>query len=77
LTDISPCCFWHKRIHFSNLLLFRIRFSDYGKELRLVYLVEGSTVKLLFILDRDKGYASLDKYLSRVDLIWFLLILPS
>jgi len=44
-------------------------FEDLRKEKRLVCLVEGSQVILLCLLDRDKEYRDLEKYLRRLDLI--------
>ncbi len=60
--------FHFKRIVGYNLFLFRIRFEDLKKEKRLVYLVEKGTVILLCILDRDKEYKDLDRYLKRLNL---------
>jgi len=58
----------NKRILGYNLFLFRIRFSDFRKEKRVVYLVSGNEVKILCILDRDKNYKDLKKYLKKFGL---------
>lgn len=54
----------YKRIHGYDLFLFRIRFEDRHKEKRLIYLVNKPYVKILCILDRDKEYKDLKKYLK-------------
>lgn len=46
--------------------LFRIRFIDCNKSKRLIYVVDGKFVKLLCILNRDKNYKDLKKYLSQI-----------
>ena len=61
LLKINP--YRYKRIYGYNLFLFRIRFEDGRKEKRLIYLVDKPYVKLLCILDRDKEYKDLRKYL--------------
>lgn len=62
LVKINP--YRYKRIHGYNLFLFRIRFEDGHKEKRLIYLVDKPYVKILCILDRDKEYKDLKKYLK-------------
>lgn len=64
LLKLNP--YRYKRIHGYNLFLFRIRFEDCRKEKRVIYLVDKPFVKLLCILDRDKEYKDLKKYLSRL-----------
>lgn len=64
LTKLNP--FRNKRIHGYNLFLFRIRFEDGRKEKRVIYLVDKPLVKLLCILDRDKEYTDLGKYLKKL-----------
>lgn len=64
LTKLNP--FRNKRIHGYNLFLFRIRFEDGRKEKRVIYLVDKPLVKILCILDRDKEYADLGKYLKKL-----------
>ena len=61
LVKINP--FRNKRIHGYPLFLFRIRFEDNRKEKRVIYLVDKPYVKLICILDRDKEYKDLKKYL--------------
>jgi len=56
----------YKRIQGHKLFLFRIRFEDGRKEKRVIYLVDKPFVKILCILDRDKEYKDLKKYLKRV-----------
>lgn len=58
--------FHFKKLVGYNLFLFRIRFEDNRKEKRIVYLVEKNEVTLLFILDRDKEYKDLEKYIRKV-----------
>lgn len=60
--------FHYKRIHGYGLFLFRIRFEDNQKEKRVIYLVDKPYVKILCILDRDKEYKDLRKYLKKYSL---------
>jgi len=60
LLKINP--FRNKRIVGFHLNLFRIRFSDNGKEKRLVYLVDRPYVKLIYIIDRKNDYKNLKRY---------------
>ncbi|MBU1975358.1 MAG: hypothetical protein KKG59_03050 [Nanoarchaeota archaeon] len=55
--------FRNKRIVGYELFLFRIRFEDQRKEKRVIYLVDKPNITVLCILDRNKGYADLRKYL--------------
>ena len=64
LVKINP--FRNKRIHGYNLFLFRIRFEDLRREKRVIYLVDKPYVKLICILDRDKEYRDLKKYLKNL-----------
>ena len=57
-----------KKITGFEFRLFRIRFSDKRKELRLVYAVKKSQIVLICILDRSNNYADLVKILQKVDL---------
>ena len=59
--------FRYKRIHGYGLFLFRIRFEDERKEKRVIYLVDKPEVKVLCILDREKGYKDLKKYLKKLE----------
>lgn len=61
--------FRYKRIHGYELFLFRIRFADERKEKRVIYLVDKPDVKVLCILDRDKGYKDLNSYLKKLGYI--------
>ena len=62
LVKVNP--FRNKRIRGYNLFLFRIRFEEQHREKRAIYLVDKPFVKLLCILDRDKEYKDLKKYLK-------------
>lgn len=42
--------------------LFRIRFKDLNKEKRAIYFVDKNYVKMVCILDRDKDYRDLEKF---------------
>ncbi len=64
LLKINP--FRFKRIEGYNLFLFRIRFEDNRKEKRIIYLVNKPYVEILCILDRDKEYSDLKKYLRKL-----------
>lgn len=64
LVKINP--YRYKRIKGYKLFLFRIRFSDNGREKRVIYLVEKPFVKILCILDRNKEYNDLRKYLKKL-----------
>ena len=64
LLKINP--FRYKRIQGHKLFLFRIRFEDSRKEKRVIYLVDKPHVRILCILDRDKGYKDLGKYLKKL-----------
>ena len=55
-----------KRIYGYSLFLFRIRFENNKKEKRIVYLIDKPFVKILCILDRDKEYKDLRKYLKKL-----------
>ncbi len=68
LVKINP--FRNKRIHGYNLFLFRIRFEDNRKEKRIIYLIDKPKVKLLCILDRDREYKDLKKYLEKLGYIF-------
>jgi hypothetical protein len=50
----------------NNLSLFRVRFEDQRKEKRVVYLVDKPNVNIPCIIDRDKGYKDLKKYLKKL-----------
>tara|TARA_Y100000034_G_C6900971_1_gene416710 strand:+ start:934 stop:1230 length:297 start_codon:yes stop_codon:yes gene_type:complete len=64
LIKINP--YRYKRIQGYGLFLFRIRFEDNRKEKRVVYLVDKPFVKILCILERDKEYKDLKRYLKKL-----------
>ena len=64
LAKLNPYRF--KRIHGYKLFLFRIRFEDERKEKRVIYLVDKPLIKILCILDRDKEYKDLKRYLKKL-----------
>ncbi len=66
LLKINP--FRNKRIKGYGLFLFRVRFEDGRKEKRVIYLVDKPYIKLVCILDRDKEYKDLTKYLKKINL---------
>lgn len=66
LLKINP--FRFKRIEGYSLFLFRIRFEDNRKEKRVIYLVDKPYVEILCILDRDKEYKDLNKYLRKLEI---------
>lgn len=47
--------------------VFRIRLDIEGRETRLVYVVLGSKIILVCLLDRTKGYKDLEAYLSKIE----------
>ena len=65
LLKLNP--FRFKRIEGYNLFLFRIRFEDNRKEKRVIYLVDKPNIDILCILDRDKEYNDLKKYLKKLE----------
>lgn len=64
LVKINPSR--NKRIYGYNLFLFRIRFQNYSKEKRIIYLLEKHIIKILCILDREKDYKDLKRYLKQL-----------
>ena len=46
--------------------LFRVRLSTGGKDIRMVYGIEGRQIKLLCFVDREKDYGDLEGYLDRL-----------
>lgn len=64
LVKINP--FRNKRIKGYKIFLFRIRFKDRRKEKRVVYALDREYIKVLCILDRDKDYKDMKKYLKRL-----------
>jgi len=63
LLKIHPARF--KQIEGYPYNLFRIRFQDLNKSKRLIYSIDKNEIKLLCIINRDKDYKQLDKYLSK------------
>lgn len=57
--------FRNKRLQYQSLFLFRLRLHDRGKSLRVVYLVDGTVIKILCILSRKKNYVDLEGYLKK------------
>ena len=47
--------------------VFRIRLDIDGKETRLIYVVLGLKIILVCLLDRNKEYTDLEKYLARIE----------
>ena len=57
----------YKRIHSKQYSkVFRIRLSIQSKETRLIYVVIEPNIILVCLLDRDKDYSDLEKYLSKI-----------
>jgi mRNA-degrading endonuclease RelE of RelBE toxin-antitoxin system len=56
--------FRFKKLNYKKYLVFRIRFKNNQKAKRLIYLVEKEKIFLICILDRDKNYKDLKKYLK-------------
>ena len=57
----------YKRIHSKKFSkVFRVRFSINRKETRLIYVVVSINIILVCLLDRNKDYKNLEKYLSKV-----------
>ena len=46
--------------------VFRVRLNVEGKETRLIYVVLGSKIILVCLLDRTKEYKDLEKYLAEI-----------
>jgi len=46
--------------------VFRVRLNIEGKETRLIYVVTGSKIILVCLLDRTKDYKDLENYLAKV-----------
>ena len=55
----------NKRILGYNLFLFRVRLKDKSKEKRIIYLLDKNNIELICILNRDKNYKDLKKYLEK------------
>lgn len=48
--------------------VFRVRFDIEGKETRLIYIVLGTKIILVCLLDRTKEYKDLEKYLAMIEI---------
>ncbi len=62
LIRINP--FRYKKLKHPKFNLFRIRFTDERKEKRIIYLVDKNVIMVVCIIDRNKEYKDLDKYLK-------------
>ena len=62
LLKINP--YRYKTIKGYPISFLRIRFSDRNKEKRMIYFVDKNIVKIICILDRDKDYKDLNKYIE-------------
>lgn len=61
--------FRFKSIHSKQFSkVFRVRLDIEGKETRLIYVVLGSKIILVCLLERTKEYKDLEKYLDKVRL---------
>ena len=59
--------FRFKKIHSKSInRVFRVRLKLSGKEKRLIYVVLNPRLIIVCLIDRDKGYNDLEKYLSKV-----------
>jgi mRNA-degrading endonuclease RelE of RelBE toxin-antitoxin system len=59
--------FRFKRVHSKKFSrVFRVRLNIEGREIRLIYVVMGSRILHVCLLDRRKGYADLEHYLSKL-----------
>lgn len=47
--------------------VFRVRLNIEGKETRLVYVVLGSKIIIVCLLDRTDEYRDLEKYLAKIE----------
>ncbi|MEK6972594.1 MAG: hypothetical protein AABW72_00950 [archaeon] len=59
--------FHFKRIHSKRFnKVFRVRLNIQGKETRLIYVVLEPNIILVCLLDRNKDYCDLEKYLAKI-----------
>jgi len=65
LIKLNP--YRYKRVH-SNLFskVFRIRLTINNKENRLIYVILEPNIILVCLLDREKDYKDLEKYLFKI-----------
>lgn len=47
--------------------VFRVRLNIQGSETRLIYVVLGSKIILVCLLDRSDEYSDLEKYLAKIE----------
>jgi len=67
LIETNP--FRFKKIHSKHYSkAFRVRLNIEGKETRLVYVVLGSKIILVYLLDRSKEYKDLENYLAKIEI---------
>ena len=59
--------FHFKKIHSQRFRkVFRIRLNLQGKEMRLIYVAFEPNIILACLLDRNKNYTDLEKYLNKI-----------
>jgi len=64
---ISENPFHFKRIHSKKFKkVFRVRMSIKGKETRLIYAVIEPNIIIACLLERNKNYKDLEKYLKKI-----------
>lgn len=57
----------NKKIHSKKFSrVFRVRLNIQGKEKRLIYLIIASKIILVCLINRDKNYKDLERYLSKI-----------
>ncbi len=57
----------NKKIHTKRFSrVFRVRLKIDNKDKRLIYVIISPKIILACLVDRDKGYKDLEKYLSKV-----------
>lgn len=59
-------------LNYEKYNLLRIRLTSTNKEIRIVYIIKSSIVKILFILDRSKNYKDLEKLIKKMQEEGFL-----
>lgn len=59
--------FRFKRIHSKTFnKVFRVRLNLQGKETRLIYVIIEPNILIACMLEREKNYKDLEKYLSKI-----------
>lgn len=57
----------NKKIHTKSFSrVFRVRLNIQGKEKRLIYVIISPKIILACLIDRDKDYKDLEKYLKKI-----------